>query len=97
MPFETFLKQRTLEPLGMVDTDFGCPRKGRALRRELRVLILSPGLKVIDPPVTSHYTDVEGTSEAGVVSTLAIYLRFAQMLLKGRAGRVRCWAARPSS
>ena len=92
MPFETFLKQRIFEPLGMIDTDFWVPPQ----KVERFAANYGPdaeaGLKVIDPPATSHYTrpSKAPSGGGGLVSTTGDYLRFAQMLLnKGELDGVR--------
>ena len=92
MPFEAFLKQRIFEPLGMVDTDFWVPPE----KVERFAANYGPdpeaGLKVIDPPATSHYTrpSKAPSGGGGLVSTTGDYLRFAQMLLnKGEVDGVR--------
>jgi CubicO group peptidase (beta-lactamase class C family) len=92
MPFEAFLKQRIFEPLGMVDTDFWVPPQ----KVERFAANYGPdadaGLKVIDPPATSHYTrpSKAPSGGGGLVSTTGDYLRFAQMLLnKGELEGVR--------
>lgn len=36
-PFDVAMKERLLDPLGMVDTDFGCPRKRRGAWRRCTV------------------------------------------------------------
>jgi CubicO group peptidase (beta-lactamase class C family) len=83
LPFETFLKQRIFEPLGMIDTDFWVPPE-KVVRFAANY---GPdpeiGLKVIDPPATSHYTrpSKAPSGGGGLVSTAGDYLRFAQMLL----------------
>jgi CubicO group peptidase (beta-lactamase class C family) len=92
MPFEAFLKQRIFEPLGMIDTDFWVPPE----KVERFAANYGPdaetGLKVIDPPATSHYTrpSKAPSGGGGLVSTTGDYLRFAQMLLnKGELDGVR--------
>ena len=92
MPFDAFLKQRIFEPLGMIDTDFWVPPD----KVERFAANYGPdpeaGLKVIDPPATSHYTrpSKAPSGGGGLVSTTGDYLRFAQMLLnKGELDGVR--------
>ena len=79
-PFNAFLKQRLLGPLGMNDTDFGvhADAMGRATG-------MFPGAK---PPAVESTTYFSGSS--GLWSTIGDYSRFAQMLTDGgtAGGRV---------
>ncbi len=90
MPFETFLRQRIFEPLGMSDTDFWVPPE----KVERFAANYGPdaqaGLKVIDPPATSHYTRAPKAPSGGggLVSTAGDYLRFARTLLNRPAGHI---------
>ncbi len=83
MPFDEFLKQRILRPLGMPDTDFHVPPD----KIERFAATYGPdekdGLKVIDPPRTGRYVRPtrNPSGGGGLVSTTGDYLRFAQMLL----------------
>lgn len=83
-PFEQFVRERILQPLGMVDTDFYVPEGKRerfmpcyALTAQGRVIFdhveNSPYLK------TPHFVSGGG----GLVGTAADYLRFCRMLLRG--------------
>lgn len=84
LPFETFLKTRILEPLGMHDTDFFVPvaKAGRltacyALTERGRVLFDDPQRSpYLAPP---HFVSGGG----GLVSSTADYLRFCRLLLGG--------------
>ncbi len=76
----------------MIDTDFWVPPE----KVERFAANYGPdaeaGLKVIDPPATSHYTrpSKAPSGGGGLVSTTGDYLRFAQMLLnKGELDGVR--------
>lgn len=92
MPFETFVKQRILDPLGMVDTAFHVP-EDKISRFCACYAVGVLGSKVVsqdrptlqDDPRTSPYlkppTLVSGGG--GLVSTAADYLRFSRMLLQG--------------
>jgi len=87
MPFETFLQERILEPLGMADTGFFVPEQ--KLRRLAALYEHNPaddsfklhkGRDGAPPP------DFTGAPKApsgggGLVSTTEDYLKFAQMLL----------------
>ena len=92
MPFETFLKQCIFEPLGMIDTDFWVPAEKVERFAANYAPDAEAGLKVIDPPATSHYTrpSKAPSGGGGLVSTTGDFLRFAQMLLnKGEVDGVR--------
>lgn len=92
MPFETFLKERILEPLGMVDTGFHVPAD-KASRFCACYAVGALGSKVIsangpalmDDPRTSPFLKppVFISGGGGLVSTAADYMRFARMLLQG--------------
>jgi CubicO group peptidase (beta-lactamase class C family) len=84
-PFEQFLQQRIIGPLGMVDTAFtiapdkverfaACYRRDEAGRLELA-----------DDPLASSYarTPALHSGGGGLVSTMADYLRFCEMLRRG--------------
>lgn len=90
--FDDFLKQRILEPLGMVDTDFYVPED----KIERFAANYGPGeeggLKVIDAPATSTFAKPTNhpSGGGGLVSTASDYVRFAQMMLnKGELDNVR--------
>lgn len=83
MPFDTFLKERIFDPLGMSDTAFYVPQdKLDRFSTAYRLQKDSP-LRVIDEPATSPYTnpDQYPSGGHGLVSTTTDYFRFAQMLL----------------
>ncbi|GJG95092.1 serine hydrolase [Cupriavidus pauculus] len=92
MPFDTFLKQRILDPLGMVDTAFHVPEH-KADRFCACYAVGALGSKVIsnrgpmlqDDPRTSPYLQSPTflSGGGGLVSTAADYMRFARMLLGG--------------
>ncbi|MDF3882364.1 serine hydrolase domain-containing protein [Cupriavidus basilensis] len=92
IPFETFLKERIFDPLGMVDTAFHVPEE-KASRFCACYAIGALGSKVIstrepvlqDDPLTSPYLKPPGfiSGGGGLVSTAADYMRFARMLLQG--------------
>ncbi len=86
-PFETFLRERVFEPLGMTDTGFSVPaaRLGRfatsySTDPETGKLQLydEPGGQWSTPPAFP-------SGGAGLVSTAADFLAFAEMLLRGGA------------
>ncbi len=91
MPFETFLKERILDPLGMVDTAFYVP-EDKASRFCACYAVGSLGSTAVsdqpvlqDDPRTSVYLKPPSlvSGGGGLVSTAADYLRFARMLLQG--------------
>lgn len=87
LPFEEFLRQRILAPLGMVDTDFHVP-SAKASRFAACYAATPDGrMKLQDDPQTSPYLRPPSfiSGGGGLVSTAADYLRFCRMLLNGGA------------
>jgi CubicO group peptidase (beta-lactamase class C family) len=86
-PFEEFLRERIFEPLGMTDTAFFVPEAG--LGRFVTSYSTDPvtgALDVYDEPGGQWSKPPAFPSGgAGLVSTGADYLAFAQMLLRGGA------------
>ena len=84
-PFEVVLKERLIEPLGMVDTDFYVP--DTKAERLAACYQYAPGKKPVlqDDPTRSPYLKppVFVSGGGGLVSTSADYLRFCSMLLNG--------------
>ena len=85
MPFERFLQDRLLDPLGMIDTGFSV-RDGQGHRfASCYEATAEGGIKLQDDAATSDYlrppTLISGGG--GLVGTARDYLRFAQMLLNG--------------
>ncbi len=83
-PFETFLKQRLIDPLKMTDTDFHVP--GAKAERFTACYAVGPrGLVLQDDPRKSSYLAPPSlvSGGGGLVSTASDYLRFCQMLLNG--------------
>jgi CubicO group peptidase (beta-lactamase class C family) len=82
MPFEVFLQERVLGPLGMTDTTFWV---GPDVARRLATAYTPTpegGLRAIeteDRPFTERPVLIEGA--VGLVSTVPDFLRFSQMLL----------------
>jgi len=85
MRYSEFLRTRIFEPLGMVDTAYWCPpekagrlvssyeaKGGKLLRDDRRTRIF------LDPPNIEE-------GGAGLLSTMADYMRFCRMLLGGGA------------
>jgi CubicO group peptidase (beta-lactamase class C family) len=83
IPFADFLQQRIFAPLGMVDTAFTVPPD----KLDRFAANYGPadggGLKLIDPPQSSHFASPTQAPAGGggLTSTTIDYLRFAQMLL----------------
>jgi len=86
-PFEAFLRERVFEPLGMRDTAFFVPEHDR--HRFATSYVMDPdtgGLTVYDAPDGQWASPPAFPSGgAGLVSSAADYLAFAQMLLRGGA------------
>jgi len=91
VPFETFLKDRIFDPLGMVDTAFHVPEE-KASRfcacyavGALGSTAVSDRPALQDDPRASPYLKPPSfvSGGGGLVSTAADYLRFARMLLQG--------------
>jgi CubicO group peptidase (beta-lactamase class C family) len=84
-PFEQFLRQRLIDPLKMVDTDFYVPAD--KVSRFAACYAATPDLKLRlhDDPQQSPYLRPPNfvSGGAGLVSTAADYLRFCNMLLGG--------------
>jgi CubicO group peptidase (beta-lactamase class C family) len=84
MPFDEFLRQRVLEPLGMTDTVFRVDpsrahRFGPAYRPGPDGELRPHAIEVV--PFTEQPALIEGG--VGLVSTVRDYLRFSQMFLNG--------------
>jgi CubicO group peptidase (beta-lactamase class C family) len=98
-PFETFLRDRIFEPLGMVDTSFSAPPE--KLDRFTTSYATNPetgALELYDPPDGQWSTPPAfPAGSAGLVSTPADFLAFGQMLLdSGRAPNGDRILSRPS-
>ena len=82
-PFEVFLKDKVIKPLGMVDTDFHVPVD----KHERLAANYSAGaggkLDLIDDPAKSRYLAPRRVNSGGggLVSTAADYLRFCRFML----------------
>jgi CubicO group peptidase (beta-lactamase class C family) len=84
-PFETFLRERVFEPLGMNDTAFSVPAAGiDRLATSYATDPATGALELYDEPAGQWSTPPAFPSGgAGLVSTAADYLAFAEMLLRG--------------
>ena len=86
MPFDRFLEERILGPLGMSDTGFGVP--AAKVERFCALYAPTDGLpryKLADDPRDSGYIRPRTyfSGAGGLVSTAADYLKFCTMLLNG--------------
>ncbi len=93
-PFETVLRTRILDPLGMADTGFTVPPARRHRIADLTAvdatgaLVLAPQDPSAAAPGTARTAYASGAG--GLYGTAHDYFRFAQMLLDGgRLGRTR--------
>ncbi|MBN1581012.1 MAG: beta-lactamase family protein, partial [Anaerolineae bacterium] len=85
-PFDVFLQERVLGPLGMDDTGFCVPENKLACFAAQYTVTESGDLALTDPPSAASQfarADKPPSGGGGLVSTAADYLRFAQMLLDG--------------
>jgi len=91
IPFETFLRTRIFEPLGMLDTDFFVP--ARNLRRFATNYEVTPaGLVSVDGPPDTIFARRPPFPfpSSGLVSSSHDFGRFAAMLLReGQLGKAR--------
>jgi len=88
MPFETFLKQRIFEPLGMVDTAFHVPlEKAERFAACYSFDATATNVVLQDDPGKSAYLSPPAfvSGGGGLVGTAQDYLKFCQMLLNGGA------------
>ena len=86
LPFDRFLEERVLGPLGMVDTGFSLP----ASKADRFAALYGPtsgwpAYTLLDDPLTSSYLRPRTyfSGSGGLVSTMADYLRFCRMLANG--------------
>jgi CubicO group peptidase (beta-lactamase class C family) len=83
MPFDRFLDERILSPLGMVDTGFSVPAsRVDRFAANYAPTAGDPRYRLVDDPATSAYTRPRTyfSGSGGLVSTAADYLRFCTML-----------------
>ncbi len=91
-PFEKYLKEKVIDPLRMIDTDFHVPKEKHD--RFAANYSAGPGgkLDLLDDPAKSRYLSPRKVNSGGggLVSTAADYLRFCQFMLnKGELDGVR--------
>jgi CubicO group peptidase (beta-lactamase class C family) len=85
-PFETFLRERIFEPLGMRDTGFSVPAaKLDRLATAYRTSFETGALEIFDSARDSQWsrTPAFPSGAGGLVSTVDDFLAFSQMLLGG--------------
>ncbi len=92
-PFETFLRERIFEPLGMKDTSFSVPEaKIERLATSYWTNFETGNLELYDEAIGGQWSQPPAfpSGAGGLVSTIDDYLAFAQMLLnKGKFGNER--------
>jgi CubicO group peptidase (beta-lactamase class C family) len=91
-PFESFLRDRVIAPLGMEDTGFDVPAAKHARLAANYIRGADGALQLIDDPATSRYLQPRRVCSGGggLVSTTGDYLRFCRMMLnKGELDGVR--------
>jgi CubicO group peptidase (beta-lactamase class C family) len=99
-PFDRFLQERILGPLGMRDTGFHVPdgEIGRFAANYRRTATAAPGYEVIDRPDSSSVYSRPRTyfsGAGGLVSTAGDYMRFCKMLAnRGELDGVRILGTR---
>ena len=91
-PFETFMVEKILKPLGMHDTNFFVPEDKHDRLAANYSVGPSGKLKLIDDPAKSRYRAPRAVNSGGggLVSTAADYLRFCRFMLnRGELDGVR--------
>jgi CubicO group peptidase (beta-lactamase class C family) len=86
LPFDQYLDERVLGPLGMVDTSFSVPAsKVERFAANYAPQVGTPQYTLVDDPATSAYIGPRTyfSGAGGLVSTAADYLRFCRMLANG--------------
>lgn len=82
-PFDTFLRQRIFEPLGIQDTGFQLPEENIERFSVLYGAAEQGGLEVVQGPNQNWRTQYPISGSTGLLSSAPDYMRFAQMLLNG--------------
>lgn len=82
-PFEEFLRQRVILPLGMVDTDFFVPEAKHSRLAANYARGADGKLALIDDPAASRYLRPRSVCSGGggLVSTVGDYWRFCRFML----------------
>jgi CubicO group peptidase (beta-lactamase class C family) len=85
MPFQDYLVEKVIKPLGMTDTGFSVPEASRPRFAANYVPDGKGGIMLFDDPATSAYLSppVVPSGGGGLVSTAGDYLRFCRMMLNG--------------
>ena len=92
LPFDQFLRERVLAPLGMVDTDFHVHEGKQDRFAACYIPHRKGGLLQIDDPAKSRYLRPANviSGGGGLVGTAGDYLRFCRLMLnKGQLDGVR--------
>jgi CubicO group peptidase (beta-lactamase class C family) len=81
--FESFLKTRIFDPLGMVDTGFHVPEDKHHRLAACYALDPKGAVALQDDPATSHFREPARfvSGGGGLVSTAADYMKFCDMLI----------------
>ncbi len=84
-PFDEYLREQILQPLGMVDTGYTVPADKVARYTANYARAPDGGMILYDDPADSAYARPKPlfAGSTGLVSTAADYLRFAEMLRRG--------------
>ncbi|WIM10101.1 serine hydrolase domain-containing protein [Enhydrobacter sp.] len=91
-PFEKYLVEKVIRPLGMVDTDFHVPKEKHGRFAANYSATPEGKLSLLDDPAKSRYLKPRKVNSGGggLVSTAADYLRFCKFMLnKGELDGVR--------
>jgi CubicO group peptidase (beta-lactamase class C family) len=91
-PFDVFLRERVLKPLGMNETDFVVAEANRARFAAMYGPKDGGGIKLLDDPTRSRYLAprVLYSGGGGLTSTVSDYWRFCRFMLnKGELDGVR--------
>jgi CubicO group peptidase (beta-lactamase class C family) len=83
MPFEKFLVEKVIQPLGLVDTDFHVPKEKHDRLAANYTVGAGGRLQLIDDPAKSRYLAPRTVNSGGggLVGTAADYLRFCKFML----------------
>jgi CubicO group peptidase (beta-lactamase class C family) len=97
-PFETFLRERIFEPLGMRDTAFTVPASALGRFTDAYGVAEDGSLTVNDPAGDSDWSRPPAFPDggAGLVSTADDYLSFARMLLNNGSHKGERILSRPA-
>ncbi len=85
VPFDEFLRDRVLEPLGMTDTSFFVPEDKLDRLAAVYTRKAGGGISRLDNSIVSRFERPHRlfSGGGGLVSTAGDYMRFCQMLLNG--------------